>query len=146
MAKTTKAERKAFDALDEAAAAAKTAKKVAADLPAESSGAVRIAAKKAKDAAKTSKKAVRKHPRKVRRRAEKATEQALTATEAAIAGTEQQAHEDAAQEPTDAVVPTPDQPEELALLTVAALRKRAKSQGRVGYSRLSKARLVEFLS
>jgi hypothetical protein len=38
------------------------------------------------------------------------------------------------------------EPDELASLTVAQLRDRAKSAGKTGYSRLSKAQLVALLS
>lgn len=146
MPKPTKAERKALDALNDAAGAAKTARKVAKDLSGESAKSLRKAAQKAKDVADTSHKAVRKEPKQVRKRAEKVTHRVLQATEEALATTEQKVHEDAAQEPADVVVPAPEPAEDLTLLTVAQLRDRARSQGRVGFSRLSKAELVEFLA
>lgn len=146
MAKPTKSERKALDALTDAAGAAKTARKVAKDLSDEPAKSLRKAAEKAKDVAETSKKQVRKHPKQVRKRAEQATNRVLQATEQALATTEQKVHEEAAQEPADVAAPAPEPTEDLALLTVAQLHERARSQGRVGFSRLSKAELVEFLA
>ncbi len=149
MAKTTKSQRQALHALDDAAGAAKTARKVAKDLTADQARELQKAAATAKKLADTSKKTARKHPKKTRRRAEKATDRVLRATEQALAGTERQSHEDAVQESTEAVAPAATAatgPDELSLLTVAQLRDRARSQGRVGYSRLSKADLIEFLA
>lgn len=84
MGKTTKAERQAFDALEDAAGAAKIAKKVAKDLSGKQARKLRAAASDAFDVAETSKKAVRKHPTRVRKEAEKATDVVLAATDKAL--------------------------------------------------------------
>ncbi|TDN92139.1 hypothetical protein [Microbacterium sp. BK668] len=255
MAKTSKRERKAIAALEDAAAAAKFAKQVSKTLPGKHAEKLRAAADEAKGAADVSKKALRKHPKKVTRRADRAADAALVATESALereqkkaarraekAAARQDAERRAAGkaarkkegttpslkedlsttdpspaapattgsegpaldemtdlaapgelveavveiEPADAPGPGPadapgpgrgDSPDpevadspapdragdsafgpaadeagqdepSLALdtLTVAALRERAKSQGRAGYSRLTKAQLIDLLS
>src|SRR6185437_12849141 len=84
MAKTTKAERKAFNALEEAAGAATTARRVAKGLPRPEAKRLRSAASDALDVADTSKKAVRRHPKRVRKEAEKATDRVLAATDKAL--------------------------------------------------------------
>ncbi|MDL9981055.1 hypothetical protein [Microbacterium candidum] len=84
MGKTTKAERQAFDALEDVAGAAKIAKKVAKDLSGKQAKKLRAAASDAFDVADTSKKAVRKHPKRVRKEAEKATDAVLAATDKAL--------------------------------------------------------------
>ncbi|SIT69805.1 hypothetical protein [Microbacterium sp. RU33B] len=218
MAKTTKHERRALEAMDDAAAAAKIAKRAAKDLPRKLAKDLKDVAADARAAADASKKQVRKDPRKVEKRATKATNAALAATDDAIARAERKAAKAAAAERKAAeakaakkaekdakkpgkpagktekdgkvVTPTkratsvkpaaiPDTaaplseddardvvdveiveaegpdvevsdaapaPVGLSALTVAALRDRAKSEGRTGYSRLTKAQLVELLA
>lgn len=84
MPKTTKAERKALDAMEDAAGAAKIARKVAKDLPKGPAKELRAAAADARDVSETSGKTVRKHPQRVRRDAEKATDRVLAATDEAL--------------------------------------------------------------
>ncbi|QIG39985.1 hypothetical protein G5T42_11235 [Microbacterium sp. 4R-513] len=211
MAKTTKPERKAIAALEDAAAAAKFAKQVSKTLPGKEAKKLRAAADQAKDAIDVSKKAIRKHPKRVAKRADKAADAALAATETALAReqkkaaaeaeaavatqnaernaaekaaasqtTERNAAEKAAASqtternattkaakksvktdaaakpspalaepqtaPDDVAPPEPRGPTDLDTLTVAALRERAKDEGRTGYSRLTKAQLIELLS
>lgn len=195
MPKTTKPERKALSAIEDAAAAAKFAKQAAKTLPDKTAKKVREAAAEAKDAADVSKKAVRKHPAKIAKRAGKAADHALSVTDAAIAKQQKKADEQrkaaakkaaekqkaaakkavekqkaaekksaratakAAEEPAEfvevilveageaLVVEAPQESDEgLSTLTVATLRARARAEGRTGYSRLTKAQLVELLS
>ncbi len=201
MAKTTKPERRALEAMEDAAAAAKIAKRAAKDLPRKIAKSVKDAAADARDAADVSKKQVRKNPRKVEKRAAKATNAALAATDDAIAKAEKRAEKKADAEraaaekaaekkaaekkaaekkaaekkkhaaaapsrtnstdPAESDAPATVQPAEpvasveivqapaaddLSSLTVAALRDRAKAEGRTGYSRFTKAQLVELLS
>ncbi|WP_279234275.1 hypothetical protein [Microbacterium sp. SS28] len=244
MSQSTKTERKAIAAVQDAAAAAKFAKQVAKTLPAKPAKKLRAFADAAKDAADVSKKAIRKRPEKIAKAADKASARAVTATESALARQQRKAAEKAkkaaaerkaaekkaakkaaakaaaqkkkgrkrdaapraakpvsvrrtqltpAPELAGLVAPTePAQPEPATLeavislepvapapepaaesaaepaaparprarrprtqavpvpaldtLTVAALRERARDAGRTGYSRLSKAQLIELLS
>lgn len=234
MSKTTKPERRAIAALEDAAAAAKFAKQVAKTLPGKQAKKLRAAADEAKSATDVSKKTIRQRPKKVAKRAEKAADSALAATESALSREQKKAaakaekaaakvtkgarKKDAAKtdaspqasrggaakkrgrdesiELADLVAPTelvaavvevepaepepgepePPQPEpthespesgsafgpaadehslepaetapptDLDTLTVAALRERARDEGRTGFSRLTKAQLVELLS
>lgn len=204
MAKTTKQERRALEAMDDAAAAAKIAKRAAKDLPRKLAEGLKDVAADARAAADVSKKQVRKDPRKVEKRAAKATNAVLAATDDAIAQAEKKAakaeaaerkaaeaksakkaaaqaakakpskapklpnpektpvagaalSEDDAVEVVDVELVEAEGPDVevsesapavggLSTLTVAALRARAKSEGRTGYSRLTKAQLVDLLS
>jgi hypothetical protein len=180
MSKTTKPERRAIAALEDATAAAKFAKQVAKTLDGKQGKKLRAAADEAKSAADVSKKAIRRRPKKVAKRAEKAADIALAATETALSREQKKAaakaekaaakvtkgarkkdaaKKDASHEPAESVSafgPAADEhslepaettpPTDLDTLTVAALRDRARDEGRTGYSRLTKAQLVELLS
>src|SRR4029079_18678229 len=91
MSKTTKPERKAIAALEDAAAAAKFAKQVSKTLAGKHAQNLRAAGDEAKDATDVSKKAIRKIPKKVAKRADKAADAALAATESALARDQQKA-------------------------------------------------------
>jgi hypothetical protein len=179
MSKTTKPERRAIAALEDATAAAKFAKQVAKTLDGKQGKKLRAAADEAKSAADVSKKAIRRRPKKVAKRAEKAADIALAATETALSREQKKAaakaekaaakvtkgarkkdaaKKDASPEPAESVSafgpaadehslePAETTPTDLDTLTVAALRDRARDEGRTGYSRLTKAQLVELLS
>jgi hypothetical protein len=213
MPKTTKPERKALFALEDAAAAARFAKQAAKTLPAKQAKKLRELAKDAEKASDASKKAIRTRPKKVAKRADKATDRALTAAETALDRRQKKAADaarkqaaerkaaekkartaaekkarraaekaerktaadrkavpnvvevterqtppavdpatvetstqpapvsDSVEQPADTPLPRP-----VSSLTVAALRSLARDQGRTGYSRLTKAQLVELLS
>lgn len=158
MAKTTKPERKAFERLDEAARAAKKAEKAAKDLSGKRAKKVAALAEAAREVAETGAKKVRKHPKRVRAKAEDAVEALEKAAKKARAKAERDAEAPRAEAEALAAVrglPKDDAPQapavaapadgELAGLTVAQLRERARATGRPGYSRLTKAGLIEFL-
>ena len=84
MAKASKAERAAFDAVHDAAAAAKNSRRVAKDLPKKSASRIRDLADDAARASDVSKKAVRKRPKKVEKRVRRATDRLVHATDKAI--------------------------------------------------------------
>ena len=213
MPKTTKPERKALFALDDAAAASRFANQAAKTLPAKQAKKLRALAKDAKAASDASQKAIRKNPKKIAKRADKVTDRTLKATETALdrqqakaaekakklaaerkaaekkAAAKKAAAAKAAEKkavkkavPTKAAVKTSAQPaataapspaepelvetitelapiseavdesvvvvapERLDSLSVVALRALAREQGRTGYSRLSKAQLVDLVS
>lgn len=85
MAKTTKAQRKAVVAIDDAAAAAKQARKVAKTLPGKNAEKLRDVAAVTIGEVDVSKKALRKNPGKIAKRAQRAAERVRKAMRAAIA-------------------------------------------------------------
>ncbi len=91
MSKTTKAQRKALDAIDDAESAAKKARRVAKTLPGKSAKKLREVAAETVDDVDVSKKAIRKNPRKVAKKANRAEERVRKATRAAVAKAEKKA-------------------------------------------------------
>ena len=91
MSKTTKAQRTAFDAIDDAAAAAKQARKVAKTLPGKNAKKLREVAAETLDDVDVSKKAIRRAPAKVTKKAQRAEERVRKATRTAIAKAEKKA-------------------------------------------------------
>lgn len=146
MAKTTKAERKALEAIDDAAAAAKQAKRVAKELPGKSAKKLRELALDAIDAGVVSKKQLRNKPGKVAKAAARATDRVRKATRAAIAKAENKARlraeaERAAAEAERAAAEAAARKEEAKALKKAAAKAeraaaRAEEEARTADARL----------
>jgi hypothetical protein len=91
MSKTTKVQRKALGAIDDAEAAAKRARKVAKSLPGKSAKKLREVAAETVDDVDVSKKAVMKNPAKIAKKAQLAEQRMREATRVAIAKLEKKA-------------------------------------------------------
>jgi len=91
MGKTTKAQRKALEAIDHAEAAAKNARKVAKTLPGKNARKLREVAGETIGDVDVSKKALRKNPGKIAKRAHRAEDRVRKATRAAVAKAEEKA-------------------------------------------------------
>ena len=165
MAKTTKDERAALEAIDEAADAVSRAKKLRRSLPKKQGRKLDDAIDEARDAV-----AAVEHKERLRADARAAAEAAEAAERAAALRAEEakaarkaarRAEKDAARAERAAelasdaltvqlaarpVEPDAEAEGALAAMTVAQLRAKARSEGRSGYSRLAKAALIDLLS
>lgn len=161
-------ERRALEALEDVAAAGKTAKKAAKTVGPKRAKTLRELAAEAKDVAATPIREARKHPKRV---AKVASATAVKVVEATTKVLRAQAEKDSRKSakhapieppvvdpvideapdievPSTATAPPAASAEhpDLTSMTVAALRDRARAEGRTGYSRMTKAELLELLA
>lgn len=155
MAKATKNTKATEAALDAAAESAKDAKKLAKSAPKKDAKKLRSLAEEAKDAASASKKAVKRTPKKVVNRAIAAVAgiaKAIGRVESrrtAAAGSEGGKATAAKKTPSptkSSATTRALSADDLSSLTVAELKERAQKAGHTGYSRKTKAQLIELLS
>ena len=141
-------------ALDAASTAAKDAKRAAKGLPKADARELQSLAAEAKNASAPSKKKIRRKPTKVVAtaiaavaRIAKALGRAESRAEAGAGAPEKKpATTKKSSSPQAATPSKPKAESDLSSLTVAQLKERAAAAGHTGYSRYTKAQLIELLS